>query len=234
MNAAPKPKAKPENPFLSLLFNLVIPFAVLTKASSPEYLGPVYGLVAALAFPIGYGCYDFYRRRSANFISILGFVSILLTGALGLFKVGIFWFAVKEAAVPALIGTALLVSMRTKKPLVRAMLYNDNLVQVDKIEQALEEHGAKERFDTLITKSSYLVALSFAISAVINFVLAIWMLKSPPGTTAFNEELGYMNAVSLPVILVSCTSLVVYALWKLIKELKAMTGLELESILKEQ
>ena len=53
-----------------------------------HWLGPKWGLIVALVFPLGYGVYDFVRRRKTNFISVLGFVSVLLSGGLGLMKLG--------------------------------------------------------------------------------------------------------------------------------------------------
>ena len=102
-----------ENPLVSLLFNIAIPALILYKLSTPERLGPVWGLLAGLAFPLGYGLYDFARRRRTNFISILGFVSILLTGGFGLMELDGIWFAVKEASIPALIGLAVIGSLWT-------------------------------------------------------------------------------------------------------------------------
>src|SRR5690606_7080559 len=73
------PPAKRENLLLNLAFNIAIPSLILAKASTPERLGPVWGLIVALAFPISYGLWDFAQRRQANFISIIGFASVLLT-----------------------------------------------------------------------------------------------------------------------------------------------------------
>ena len=63
---------KERNPLSSLLLNVVVPAVILMKFSSPERLGPVWGLVIALSFPLGYGIYDFFDRKKVNFISILG------------------------------------------------------------------------------------------------------------------------------------------------------------------
>ena len=85
------PPPKQENLLVNLVCNLVLPALILSKLSSPERLGPVYGLVVALVFPLGYGLWDFIQRRQANFISIIGFVSVLLTGGLGLLSIGGVW-----------------------------------------------------------------------------------------------------------------------------------------------
>lgn len=226
------PALKQENPFINLIFNIVLPTFILMKMSHHERLGPTYGLIVALAFPVVYWIYDYLKRQKNNFISILGFVSILLTGGLGLLKLSGFWFALKEAAIPGIIGLALLFSLRTKYPLVKRFLFNDAIVQVDRISQALREKGNVEKFEKLLFDSTYLIAFSFGLSSVLNFLLAHFLLKSPSGTPEFNEELGYMNAVSLPVIMISCSSIMMYALWRLIKKLKDLTDLDLESILR--
>ncbi len=88
----PTPPPKQENFWLNLAFNIVAPALILAKLSGTHLLGPKWGLVVALAFPLGYGAWDFMKRRKANFISVLGFTSVLLSGGLGLLKVGGFWF----------------------------------------------------------------------------------------------------------------------------------------------
>ena len=87
------PPAKRENLLYNLLFNIAIPSILLAQASKPDRLGPVVGLIVALAFPLGYGVWDFVQRKQANFISILGFANVLLTGGLGLMEADLRWFA---------------------------------------------------------------------------------------------------------------------------------------------
>ena len=74
---------RPNNTFLELIFNIIVPSIILMKLSGDEYLGSVYALVVALFFPIGYGLFDFIKNKSMNFISLLGFLSTLLTGGIG-------------------------------------------------------------------------------------------------------------------------------------------------------
>ena len=109
------PPAKRENLLYNLLFNIAIPSLLLAQASKPDRLGPVVGLIVALAFPLGYGIWDFAQRKQANFISILGFANVLLTGGLGLMEADLRWFAIKEAAVPTMIGLAVWASMFTSR-----------------------------------------------------------------------------------------------------------------------
>jgi len=227
-------KAPPrqENVWASLGINIVIPAVILMKFSGESALGPVGGLVVALAFPLGYGVYDFSRRREWNFVSILGFVSILLTGGIGLLALDPKWIAVKEAAVPATIGIAVLLSLRTRFPIIRTFLYNDKVIRVQDVDVALERAGNRAAFEQTLVHASWMLAGSFFLSSVLNFVLAKLIVKSQPGTTAFNEELGRMTALSYPVIVIPSMLIMIATLWYLFHRIQRLTELDLEQILK--
>ncbi len=233
-SAVSTPPPKRENLLVNLVCNIAIPALVLSKLSAPERLGPVVALVAALAFPLGYGVWDFLQRRQANFVSIIGFVSVLLTGGLGLMQVGGFWFAVKEAAVPTVIGAAVLLSLKSKRPLVNTFLYNDQVIDVPKVDAALAARGARNQFNQLMVTSSYLLTLSFAVSAVLNFGLARYLLTETPGTPEFNGQLARMQVLSWPVIVVPSMAMTLYALWRLMSGLQKLTGLTLEELFHPQ
>ena len=227
---ASRSRAKRENLWINLICNIAIPTLILTKFSGERTLGPVAGLIVALSFPLGYGVYDFARRRQANFISILGFASVLLSGGLGLMKVGGLGFAVKDAVVPLLIGAMVLISMRTKRPLVREFLYNEQVIDVPKVDAALDAHNNRAAFDVLLVRSSQMLAFGFLVSAFLNFGLARYLLRSEPGTEAFNGELGRMHLLSWPVIILPTMVITMYALWKLLHGIEALTGLTFEEI----
>ena len=97
------PEHKPR-PFIDLLVSIIIPSIILMKLSGDEYLGSVYALLIGLAFPLGWGLFELIRYRKKNFIAVLGMVSVGLTGGIGLFEIDAQWLAVKEAAIPAIIG----------------------------------------------------------------------------------------------------------------------------------
>ncbi len=228
------PKTKAENLLLNLVCNVALPTAILSWGSGDKGLGPKWGLIVALAFPVAYGIYDFASRRRCNFISVIGFASVLVSGTLGLMKLDGFWFAVKDGAIPALIGIAVLASMRAKEPLIHEILYNPQVIDVERVEAALQSRGAQGEFEGLMRGSSYLLALSFWVSAVLNFCLARYLLRSPPATAAFNSELAKMHLWSWPVIVVPSMAMMMYALWRLLKGLERLTGLTFDEIMKAQ
>ena len=124
-------KPKKESMWLNLGFNLLIPILFLRKGD--EWFGPALEellqspkdgtligsvmLVLAISFPIGYGLWDFARRRKWNFLSILGALSAFLTGGIGLLPgATVSMFAIKEAALPGILGLLTILTLKTKKP----------------------------------------------------------------------------------------------------------------------
>lgn len=227
-----EPPAVRESALLSLGINIAIPAVILMKLSGEEALGPVGGLIVALAFPLTYGVVDFARRRAWNIVSILGIVSVVLTGGIGLMHLDPKWIAVKEAAVPGFIGCAVVLSLRTRFPIVRTLLYNDKIIRIAEVDEALARRGNRSAFDRALVNASWMLAASFFVSAALNFVLAKLIVRSPPGTTAFNEELGRMTALSYPVIVVPSMAIMIAALWYLFRSIRQLTDLDLEQILK--
>lgn len=219
-----------ENPLLNIVFNVIAPALILSKLSDAGRLGPEKALILALSIPFFYWIYDYYKRRKNNFISIFGFVSILLSGGLGLLKLDGFWFAVKEAAIPGLIGIATLISTRTKYPLVKAVFYHDEVIDTKKIDTVLVARDEKKNFNLLMTQTTLILSVSFFLSAVLNFILARAILKSPGGTPEFNQELGRVTALSYPVIVVPSLIVTVIGIWWMIRNLKKLTGLSSEEI----
>ena len=228
------PKPKPENFFLNLICNVAVPTLVLTKFSTERWLGPVWGLVIALAFPISYGLYDFAVRKKANTLSILGFVSVLLSGGMGLMKADGFWFAVKDAVLPTCIGLFVLASMRTKSPLLREMIFNEQIVDVPRVEAALAERGTAVAFEALMRRSSIWLAVSFIATAPVNFALARYILRSPPGTPEFNAELGRMHLLVWPIIVIPSMIVLMVLFWKLLAGLAELSGLSTDEILRAE
>ncbi|MGH1370955.1 MAG: VC0807 family protein [Cellvibrionaceae bacterium] len=225
---------KRESMLLNLALNIIIPTLILTKLSGEEHLGTQWAIVVALAFPIIYGVNDFRRSQKVNLFSALGVLSIVLTGGISLLELDPKYIVIKEAGVPALFGLATLISLRTRYPLVKTLLYNDKILQVDKVADALKRTNNQSQFDGALVKASYLITLSFFVSSVLNYALAKYLLVSPPGTEEFNAELGKMTALSFPVIAVPATIMMMGALFYLFHQIKKLTELDLEDILIQQ
>ncbi|MDB4001046.1 MFS transporter [bacterium] len=233
---SPQEKApeKQESLLLNLAFNLLVPTLVLTKLSDPEFLGIKLAIVVALSFPIGYGIHDFLTRGKLNFFSALGVVSVALTGGISLLELDAIYIAIKEASIPAIFGAATLISLKTSQPLIHTFLLNDAILEIQKINTALKDNGRKPEFDKLLINASWILAGSFFLSSLLNYLLAVIILTADPGTVAFNEQLGKMTALSFPVIALPAMLVMMGNLFYLFRGITKLTGMSLEEIIKQK
>ncbi len=228
MNSIPEHKPRP---MVDLLVSVILPSLILMKLSGEDALGVSGGLIVALVFPLGWGLFELVKYKKFNFIALLGLISVLLTGSIGLFELDNKWLAIKEASVPALIGIAVLVSTFTPYPLVRALLFNASVMDVETIKEKLAENNSTALFEKKLLNATYFIAGSFAFSATMNYLLAKWIVVSPAGTEAFNEELGQMTLYSYPVIAIPSMIMMMATFYYLWRAINKATGLKLEDLL---
>jgi len=231
MPTSPAKKNQNQHIFLELIVCVILPTVILKYLSPEDKLGPVYALIFGLSLPLLFGLYHFFQEKKFGFIPALGFISILLTSGIGLLELDPKYIAIKEAAIPLIIGIGTIVSLKTRYPLVKTFIYNDKILQIDKVDAALEANDNKNPFDYALKIATYILASSFLLSAILNYALAKYIVKSPAGTAAFNDELGTMNLLSYPVITIPCVIVMVYAMLYLFKQIKKLTGLDFEEII---
>ena len=225
-NSTHKPR-----PMIDLLVSLVIPSVILMKFSGDENLGATTALIVALAFPLGWGLFELARYKHFNFIALLGLISVILTGGIGLLKLDPQWLAIKEAAIPGLLGMGVLLSTYTRYPLIRTLFYNPKVFNVEIIRQRLEESGNSRAFDTRLNNVTYLLSSTFLFSSAMNYILAKMVVTSPAGSAAFNEELGQMTLLSYPVISIPAMLMMMGIFYYLWRTINGLTGLKLEQVL---
>jgi len=225
------PHERKPRPFIDLAVSILIPSVILMKLSGDDKLGATGALVLALAFPIGWGLYELVSHRHRNYIALLGVISVLLTGGIGLLKLDAQWLAIKEAAVPSVIGIGVLIAHKLGYPAIRKLLLNPSVFNVTRIEQELEKRNNKAQFEIRLDNANYLFAGTFVFSAIMNYILAKWIVTSETGTSAFNEELGRMTLLSYPVIAIPSMLMMLCILYLLWRTIRSLTGLTLEDIM---
>ena len=222
---------KPDSPILSILVNVVIPVAILSFLSKDKYLGPLWALVVGLAFPIGYGIRTLVRDRKADFMSIIGIVSVTLTGVFGILKLPPEYVAIKEAAIPLILGIVIIASLKTPFPLIKKILMTEALFDVDRLKAALKEKGTETVFENRLVGLTWGFACSFFLSAGLSYALAKIVLISEPGTEAYTAELGKMTGLSHVVVLVPVMIVMFFVMNKLFNTLTELTGCKLDDLL---
>lgn len=218
-------------PLIDLLVSIVIPSIILMKFSGDDDLGASGALILALAFPIFWGLYELICFKIKNYIALLGLISVLLTGGIGLLQLDAQWLAVKEAAIPALLGIVILVSAQLGYPLVKTLLYNPKILNTERIAQILRERRQAENFEDRLLKATYFLGGTFFFSAIMNYILARWIVTSPSGSAAFNEELGRLTLISYPIIAIPSMVMMLAIFYFLWRSIHGLTGLKLEEIL---
>lgn len=226
------PSSRP-NPLVELLITLILPALILMQLSGPEHLGSVNALLLALSLPLFWGVRDLLRRGKVNGFAVLGLISVLLTGGIGLLQLDTRWLAIKEAAIPGLIGLVVAVSAWTRHPLVRVVLFTPALMDVERIQRELAARGNAVAFDNRLRIATWMLGGTFFFSATMNYLLATWIVVSPAGTTEFNEELGRMTLLSYPVIALPSMLFMMLALYYLTRAVRDLAGLTLSEALRQ-
>ncbi|CUS48371.1 MAG: Intracellular septation protein A [Idiomarinaceae bacterium HL-53] len=224
---------KEPNTWIEIIITVGIPAFIMMKMSGEARLGPLWGLVVALTFPLVYGIWDLIRRSKWNGFAILGLVSVLLTGGIGLLQLDVKYIAIKEAAIPAIIGIAVWVSQYTRFPIVQKLLLNPKVLDTEKLHKVLEEKGKRRDFEQSVNRAGYGIVAAFALSAVLNYVLAKMIVVSPTGTEAFTQELGKMTAISFPVIVLPSMIIMLGSIFYLFWQIKRHTEQSIENFIKE-
>jgi hypothetical protein len=219
-------KNKKPNLFLSVLINIVIPVLILVKLGKILNLSPLLTLIIALLFPLIYGLYQFFYKKDLNFFSILGFVSVILTGIIGITQLPSNLIILKETSIPLIIGLIILAFEIAGFSLVKRFF--NEILHIDKIDQAFKEKN--KNFNKTLKISAYLLALVFIISAILNYILAKIIIKSPSGTEAFNQEIGKMLALSFPVIALPAIIMVLAIIVFLMIKIKKTTNQSFDEV----
>lgn len=229
---------KQENPWLNLVFNILLPVLILNKLS--KFVGPLWALILALAFPLGYGAYDLIKRKKTNALSVLGLLNVLLTGGLALMGIQGMWFAVKEAAFPTLVGLFVLGSAFSKKPFIETLFLNPTVMRTELLEERLRSNQKESEFHLHMRRATMWLALSFGFSALLNFLLARHIftdidqtLTPDAQSVALNDQIAQMTTWSMAVILVPSMIFLMGIFWYLMRGIKNTTGLKMEELLRD-
>ena len=215
------------NALADILLTVVLPSLVLDHLSDPARLGPVWALVVSLAFPVAFAAWCWVKHSGWNLFSIIGFVTILLSGGLGLLKLDAFWFAVKESAMPLALGAAFPLSHLFGKPLVHALVLQPQVFNVRALHAALDTPEKQAGFRRTMLHGSWWIGLATIVSSVGNFFLALHLLGGKePGGEAFVKGIGTLNWASVIVIGVPLAVVGLLVLVRMIRAFQRITGLE--------
>ena len=105
------------------------------------------------------------------------------------------------------------------------------LFDVERINSALVAKGNATAFEKRLRQGTIMLAATFLFSAVANYLLARWVVTSPAGTEAFNQELGRLTLLSYPIIAIPSMLMMMGLMFWLAREAKTLTGMAMGDML---
>lgn len=232
--------SKRENPFFNLGFNIILPVLILNKGQKliPFEFSAVHVLLIALSLPFFYGLKDFIKIKKINMVSVIGLVSIALTGGLALLQLEGIYFAIKEALIPLVLAFVAWASIFFKKPLVNLLIFKSGLFNIQLIQDKLKSQQVKSQFKKVMNTSTLIISASFVLSAVLNFVIALFVftdidpfLEPDLKRQIINKQVADMTWMGYVFIALPLTLITGFVLWWILKQLKSLTGLSLEELI---
>lgn len=213
-----------------LIINVLLPIAILVLLSDDRFLGALPALLLAIAIPAAYGVWDLLRRRRVDASTILGILSVLLTGVIAVFKLPSGLFAVKEALIPVGFAALLLVSNRTSFPIVKLLF--DVVQRKDRVERAVENIGGEAAYRAHVERCGALWAGTMAISGVMKFTLSSLIVTADAGTKAFNTQLATYELAQIPTSKTITMVMILALIWYIGKGTGRIVGLPPSQVLR--
>jgi hypothetical protein len=180
---------------LDVLMGAVVPILVLTYLS--DLLGAVAAYLISALIPVVWVLADLlFVTRRFNFITAVLGLNAIVRGLLA------FWFV--DGALYALkdtIGSILMVlvfggSLVAGRPLLGAFVAQALDPSTSKQEASLASLFSERPVAKTLLVSTAMIALLNAVTALINFVLNLWIVTAPFGTGEFNSQVARVNAIT--------------------------------------
>lgn len=231
-----------ENPLFSLLLTIVIPSVLLEKLAAwiPHENAALISLIVALSFPITYGVWDYISKKNKSWMAILGVVNISLSGGFALLQLSGEWFTIKEAAFPFFIGVFVWISSTKEKNFFQLVMINPQILNVSLLNQKIKETKTETKLANLFVRSNKLFAVSFFLSAVLNFILAYTIFTPIKEIDAnkiqniLNSQIAQMNWMSFVVIVLPLMLFSLYIFMDFFKKLKVFSNLNFRDLINHQ
>ena len=148
-------------------------------------------------------------------------------------------FAVKEMIFPLLIGVFVFFSAGQPVTIIEKLFLNPKTMDVDKIRRVIDEKNLQQPFKNLLKNSTRYMSFSFLVSAILNFVLALYIFTpidpavvGDDRSLMLNEQLARMTKFSFPVIMLPSLIITGTIIYFLLKKLSELTQLPMQDLMK--
>lgn len=223
-------KAVPQQ--VQFIAGFIIPTIILLFLSDESRLGPFYGMLLSLAFPVAVELYAVLSGRKASYISAFAIVGILLIGVISLFGLSEEWLAARRAAFYFVGGFGLLLLTRFKPSLVIRGI--GAMIDIDTVQAATKKNGTSADFNKLVMRVAFVIAAMLIAIGTWSYIFTIIFMNAPTGSSEFNAQYAQLRLLSLPFITLPLLIGTVGVLMYLFGRIEKLTGLGTDQLIKKR
>lgn len=223
---------KPVSQNIQFIAGFLIPTFILLFLSDESRLGPFFGMLLSLAFPVAVELYAFFTGRKASYLSLFAIVGILLIGIISLLGLSEEWLAARRAAFYLIAGLAVIGITRFKRSLVDRGL--GLVIDAPKVFAAAKGRHTKNDLTKVVTSVAYAFGVMLLAIGIWSYVFTIIFMNAPTGSSEFNAQYAQLRVLSLPFISLPMLVGMVGMLMYLIGRIEKLTGLEAEDLTKKR
>ncbi len=210
--------------------NVVLPALIVSFLSAEELLGPSGAFLMALVLPLAYGVIYLMLHGRMNIFSVIGLVSIILTGSFGVMELSPSWLIAKETGIPLLIGMVILYTGKRKRPFLGMLL--SEIMDMHKVGEDYSSRKSKKTLAEHVRRANAMFASVFFIGALLNFFVAFSVLSAEPGTSEYASEVGRLTALSYPLIVLPVIVMLFVVFAVLAGDIEKSTGKDISAYMK--
>lgn len=222
---------KPVPQKIQFIAGFLIPTIILLFLSDESKLGPFYGMLLSLAFPVAVELYSFVTGRKASYVSLFAIVGILLIGVISLLGLSEQWLAARRAAFYVIAGLAVIGITRFKRNLIDTGL--NRILDAPKVHKAAKHNGSANTLHKSITTVAYSLGVLLLLIGAWSYVFTIIFMDAPTGSSEFNAQYAELRVLSLPVISLPLFIGVIGLLMHLLSRIEKLTGLTVDELTKK-
>ncbi|MEL6603371.1 MAG: VC0807 family protein [Cyanobacteria bacterium J06614_10] len=180
---------------LDIVMGAVIPILILNNLN--EQLGTATTYVVAALVPVAWVFIDlFFITKRFNFITTYIGAFAIVRGVLAFWFVDGLQFALKDTLGSIFTVLAFWLSIVIGKPLIKYFLIQGLDPQTPQQEKSLSTLLAEPAVYRSLVKGTKIVLLTNLATGVANFILNFRIVVDEFGTTAFNQQVAQVNAIT--------------------------------------
>lgn len=223
---------KPVPQKIQFIAGFIIPTIILLFLSDESKLGPFYGMLLSLAFPVAVEIYAFIAGRKASYLSLFAIIGILLIGVISLLGLSEEWLAARRAAFYLIAGIGVIGVTQFRRKLVDQGL--DAVIDTAKVKVAAKKRNVQAELTRTVTAAAYGFGILLLAIGAWSYIFTLIFMNAPTGSSEFNAQYAQLRVLSLPFVSLPMLVGTVLLLMYLLGRIEKLTGLEADQLAKKR